>query len=115
MKKLLRAPEYLDHILGAIERVQRYTANVDERGFLLDEMLQDAVVRNVEVIGEAANNIQRVDPSFAVKHNEIPWQVMYTMRNRLTHGYDVIDFQIVWKTIQEDLPLLARLITAIER
>lgn len=113
MKKLLRAPDYLDHILGAIERIQRYTADVDEQGFLLNEMLQDAVVRNVEVIGEAANNIQRVDPLFAEKHNEIPWQVMYTMRNRLTHGYDVIDFQIVWKTIKEDLPLLARLIRAI--
>lgn len=115
MKKLLRAPEYLDHILGAIERVQRYTAGLDEQRFMSDEMLQDAVVRNVEVIGEAANNIQRVDPSFAEKHSEIPWQVMYTMRNRLTHGYDVIDFQIVWKTTQEDFPLLGRLIRAIER
>lgn len=79
---------------------------MDEAHFSASEMIQDAVIRNFEVIGEAANNIQRVAPSFAAAHSEIPWQVMYTMRNRLTHGYDKVDLAVVWQSIQSDLPEL---------
>jgi uncharacterized protein with HEPN domain len=86
MNKALRVPDYLVHMLQAMERIERYTFQLDEVQFSASEMIQDAVIRNFEVIGEAANNIQRVDPSFAAAHSEIPWQVMYTMRNRLTHG-----------------------------
>ena len=112
MKKALRIPDYLEHIIEAIERIQRYTANLTEQAFLKDELIQDAVVRNIEVIGEAAKNIERVDPDFASKHNEVPWQVMYAMRNRLSHGYDTIDYEIVWNLIQNDLPNLHRLVKA---
>ena len=110
MKKALRIPDYLEHIVEAIERVQRYTTSMTEQGFLQDEMTQDAVVRNIEVIGEAAKNIQQVDPDFSSKHAEIPWQVIYAMRNRLSHGYDTIDYEIVWNLIQNDLPNLHRLV-----
>lgn len=112
MKKALRIPDYLEHIIEAIERIQRYTANLTEQAFLNDELIQDAVVRNIEVIGVAAKNIQMVDPSFASTHSEIPWQVMYAMRNRLSHGYDTIDYEIVWNLIQNDLPNLHRLVKA---
>lgn len=104
MNKDYRVTDYLGHILAAIERIERHTANVDELGFLSSELIQDAVIRNLEVIGEAANNIQRADAAFAAAHSEIPWQVMYTMRNRLSHGYDKVDFEMVWKTICNDLP-----------
>ena len=83
MSKALRVPEYLEHILSAIKRIERHVTDVDEFGFLQSELLQDPVVRNIEVIGEAANNIQRVDPNFANAHADVPWQVMYAMRNRL--------------------------------
>ena len=83
MSKALRVPEYLEHILSAIQRIERHVTDVDELGFLQSELLQDAVVRNIEVIGEAANNIQRVDPSFVTANADVPWQVMYAMRNRL--------------------------------
>lgn len=110
MKKVLRAPDYLGHILAAIERIERHTADIDELGFLNSELIQDAVIRNIEIIGEAANNIQRVDPSFAAANGEIPWQVMYAMRNRLSHAYDKVDFEIVWQTICNDLPDLYKLV-----
>ncbi|TYC51422.1 DUF86 domain-containing protein [Zoogloea oleivorans] len=106
MNKALRVPDYLGHILQAIERIDRYTADIDEVGFLSSELVQDAVIRNIEIIGEASNNIQRVAPEFAALHDDIPWQVMYTMRNRVSHGYDKVDLEIVWKTIQGDLPTL---------
>ena len=80
MSKALRVPEYLEHILSAIQRIERHVTDVDELGFLQSELLQDAVVRNIEVIGEAANNIQRVDPNFANAHADVPWQVMYATR-----------------------------------
>ncbi len=112
MNKAMRVPDYLGHILTAIERIERHTADVDEMGFLANELIQDAVIRNIEVIGEAANNIQRVDAEFANVHSEIPFQVMYAMRNRLSHGYDRIDLEMVWKTVCNDLPYLYKLVKA---
>ncbi len=106
MTKALRVPDYLGHILKAIERIDRYTADMGEVAFLNSELVQDAVIRNIEIIGEASNNIRRVDPAFAAQHDDIPWLVMYTMRNRVSHGYDKVDLEIVWKTIQSDLPSL---------
>ncbi|KZC26909.1 HepT-like ribonuclease domain-containing protein [Rhodanobacter denitrificans] len=106
MTKALRVPDYLGHILKAIERIDRYTEDMSEVTFLGNELVQDAVIRNIEIIGEAANNIQRVDAEFAARHEDIPWLVMYTMRNRVSHGYDKVDLEIVWKTIQSDLPSL---------
>ena len=102
----LRVPDYLGHILEAIARIERYTTDMDETAFLNSELVQDAVIRNIEIIGEASNNIQRVAPEFAARHDNIPWLVMYTMRNRVSHGYAKVDLEIVWKTIQRDLPEL---------
>ncbi len=113
MTKALRVPDYLGRILKAIERIDRYTADMDEVAFLNSELVQDAVIRNIEIIGEAANNIQRVATEFAAQHDDIPWQVMYTMRNRVSHGYDKVDLEIVWKTIQGDLPRLYRQVQAL--
>lgn len=77
--------------------------------------MQDAVIRNIEIIGEASNNILRVDPAFALQHDYIPWLVMYTMRNRVTHGNDTVDVEIVWKTIQGDLPVLHKNIAEVRK
>jgi uncharacterized protein with HEPN domain len=114
MNKALRVPDYLGHILQAIERIERHTSDVDVVGFLASELIQDAVIRNLEVIGEAANNIQTADAAFAKEQDEIPWQVMYAMRNRLSHGYDKIDYEMVWKTVCNDLPELYALVKAVE-
>ena len=69
MNKVLRVPDYLDHILRAIERIDRYTADIDELGFLGSELIQDAVIRNIAIIGEASNNILRSAPDFAAQHS----------------------------------------------
>ena len=104
MTKSLRVPDYLGHILNAIERIDRYTADMDGVEFLSNELVQDAVIRNIEIIGEASSNILRTDATFAAQHDDVPWQVLYAMRNRVSHGYDKVDLEIVWKTIQGDLP-----------
>lgn len=112
MKKASRVPDDLGHILEAIERIEAYVSDIDEMSFLSSKLVQDAVIRNIEVIGEASNNILRVAPEFAAEHDEIPWQVMYAMRNRVSHGYDKVDFDMVWKTIHNDLPSLHAQVTA---
>ena len=99
-----RLYDYLTHILHAISRIQSYTDSLDESEFLTDERTQDAVIRNFEVIGEAAKNIERRYPDYAQSHNNIPWRSVYEMRNALAHGYFKIDVEIVWRTIEIDLP-----------
>ncbi|MDD5323134.1 MAG: DUF86 domain-containing protein [Methylococcales bacterium] len=105
-KDFLRIPDYLEHIVEAIEGIQRYVEDMTEVGFLDDEKTQDAVVRNFEIIGEAARNIERYHPAYAEAHPQVPWTFIYAMRNRVGHGYFKVDFELVWKTIHEDLPEL---------
>ncbi len=90
----------------AIERISSYTDDIDEVGFLENEMLQDAVIRNIEIIGEAARNIVRHHPELAGKHPGVPWEDMYWMRNRVSHGYFSIDLEVIWITIKRDIPQL---------
>lgn len=108
-----RLPDYLGHILEAIERIRAYVADVDEVGFLSSKIIQDAVIRNLEVIGEASRNIERVHPEFAAAHPELPLALANDMRNALAHGYFKVDLEIVWKTIQGNLPDLHAQITEV--
>jgi uncharacterized protein with HEPN domain len=102
----LRLPDYLEHILDAIVRIQGYCEYVDEASFLSNPLLQDAVIRNLEIIGEASRNIQRVAPDFVAAHSELPLSFAYDMRNLLAHGYYKVDLRVVWKTLERDLPYL---------
>jgi uncharacterized protein with HEPN domain len=97
---------YLRHILQAIERIQNYTEEFDEVAFLQNEMAQDAVIRNLEIIGEASRNIKQRYPEFAGAHPELPLASAYEMRNVLAHGYFKVDLSVVWKTLEGDLPEL---------
>lgn len=99
----LRIPDYLGHLVEAIERIHQYVSDMDEVAFLADRKTQDAVIRNFEIMGEAARNIERYHAQFAAAHPEVPWSVIYTMRNRVAHGYFKVDLEIVWKTIHTDL------------
>jgi uncharacterized protein with HEPN domain len=76
---------------------------MDEVTSLQDEMAQDAVIRNFEILGEASHNIESHFPDFAATHPELPLAFAYQMRNAVAHGYFKVDFEIVWKTIQNEL------------
>ena len=69
-------------------------------------MIQAAVIRNFEIIGEASKNVERVAPEFVVAHPDLPLAFAYDMRNLLAHGYYRVDVAVVWKTIERDLPYL---------
>lgn len=101
-----RLADYLAHIIEAIGRIESYTAGMAEPEFLNNHMVQDAVIRNFEVIGEASNNINKHYPDFVREHPEMPLAFAYQMRNAVAHGYFTVDFKIVWTTIQNNLPRL---------
>ena len=100
----LRLADYLAHNAEAIERIDRYTEDLGEVAFQNNPLVQDAVIRNIEIIGEASNNIEKHYPDFAVAHPDLPLAFAYQMRNAVAHGYFKVDLDIVWKTIQGDLP-----------
>lgn len=90
-------------ILEALEKIQRYMGDMDFEGFRRDEKTIDAVLRNITVIGEAAKHI----PEEVVTLNPtIPWSKMRGMRDVLVHEYFGVSLEILWQTIQEDLPPL---------
>jgi uncharacterized protein with HEPN domain len=108
-----RLLDYLAHILEAIARIERYVDDLDEVGFLNDELIQDAVIRNLEIIGEASSNIGKHYPEFVEANNDVPFSSAYEMRNALAHGYFKVDLEIVWKTIERDLPELESKVSAL--
>lgn len=108
-----RVPDFLQHIVDAIDKATRYTVAHDEEAFLVNELLQDAVIRNLEIVGEACRNIERHAPGFAAEHPELPLGIAYEMRNVLAHGYFHVDLHLVWQTLQRDLPPLRQQVTAL--
>jgi len=92
----------LSDILDAIEAIETYSvSSYDE--FLEDAKTQDAILYNLIIIGEAANQISE---EFQERHNTIPWSSMIGTRNIIVHGYDQVKLQIVWKILQRDLESL---------
>lgn len=101
-----RRNDYLQHIVDAIDSIQVYTAGMDVDAFIADRKTCDAVIRNIEIIGEACNNVTKHHAAFATEHASVPWGFAYEMRNALSHGYFHVDYAIVWQTVQHDLPHL---------
>ena len=110
-----RVPAYLGHILQAVQRIRQYTDSMTAEAFCNANMVQDAVIRNIEILGEPARNIERYHPEFAASHPEVPWEDIYLMRNRVAHGYFSIDLDIVWRTIQRDLPKLEQQVRELKK
>ncbi len=90
-------------IQNACESIGRYVRNKTRNEFFNDEMAQDAVIRKIEIIGEAAN---RLTGHLKDKFPDLPWDKMRAMRNILIHMYDELEIDIVWDTASKDIPLL---------
>lgn len=94
---------YVLDILIAARHVQEYVSGMDRPSFDQDIKTQDAVIRRIEIIGEAT---RRLSPEFRTAHPDIPWQDMAGMRSRLIHDYDEVSLNLVWDVIQHDIPAL---------
>jgi uncharacterized protein with HEPN domain len=100
----LTAGDFIGHILEAADRVLHYTKGMSREEFFADTLKQDAVIRNVEIIGEATNNLLEVDPGIAGKYPSIPFAQIYGMRNRVAHGYFAVSLSMIWDTVEVDVP-----------
>ncbi len=94
---------YVNDILESIKLIMQYTEGKSEFHFASDLMLQDAVIRRFEIIGEAAGKISE---TFKVNHAYVKWSLMKAMRNKLIHEYFGISAHTIYQTIQNDLPVL---------
>ena len=101
---------YIDHILNSINRILDYISGKDGEAFEADLVTQDAVVRQLEIIGETT---KRVSKELRSEHPDIPWADMAGMRDVLIHDYLDVDFGVVWKTASEDIPQLKTLLIKI--
>jgi uncharacterized protein with HEPN domain len=91
-------------MLEAANKIRKYVQNMDFEAFLSDDKTRDAVIRNFEIIGEAAN---RIHPDFKDTYPEIEWQRIRGFRNRVVHDYFGIDYELVWNIIENYLDLLS--------
>ena len=95
--------DYLDDILDGVEKIKRYTREMTYEEFVDDSKTVDAVLRNFEVIGEAAKN---VPDEIRQEYDDVPWSEMAGMRDKLIHGYASVELQIVWTTIEKEISAL---------
>lgn len=96
---------YLHHIIDSINKIRSYTDGYTFNKFITNEMLVDAILRNFEIIGEASNNL---GDDFKTDHITIDFRSAVSIRNRLIHGYDDVNLEIVWNTIKKDLPKMKK-------
>ena len=103
MSERSRDKNRLEHMLQAIERICRYTKGKNFEDFIADDMMYYAVVKNIEILGEASNMLTE---AFRQAHPKTPWKQVNGMRNYIVHEYFQVDNNVVWDVITNDLPIL---------
>ena len=101
---------FLAHILDSIHLIEEYSINVTPTKFHKNRALQDAIIRRLEIIGEAVKNLPT---SFKTKYPDIPWKQMAGMRDILIHEYFDVDLFLTWKVVKQEIPLIKEKLLAI--
>jgi uncharacterized protein with HEPN domain len=110
MSKKRRDKDFLGDIVEAMELIGLYTKGLTYKKFLTDRKTRDAVVRNFEVMGEAAKNITA---DFKAMHPEVPWKTIAGLRDKLIHFYFGVDYKIVWNIVRKEFPKIIKPVTKI--
>jgi len=102
---------YLKHILDAIHRIEEYVQKIEYRDFIENYLIQDGVIRQIEIIGEAT---KRLSNEIREKYADIPWKDIVGMRNKLIHNYFGVDVDAIWDTVKKDIPVLKKKLMGIK-
>jgi uncharacterized protein with HEPN domain len=102
--------EFVSDIREAMERIQKYISDMSYEMFLQDTKTQDAVIRNIEIIGEAAKNLS---PDFRKKYSHVDWKKIAGMRDKIIHFYFGVKWDIVWAVVKDKIPALIEQINSI--
>jgi len=97
---------YIDDLLTAAAKIQRFTQSITFDSLLIDEMRMAAVEQEIIVIGEAADKLMKIAPEIHQRYPSVAWNQMKGMRNRLVHGYYEVNWEIIWEVIEDDIPIL---------
>ncbi len=98
---------YIEHINLCINKINMYIDGITKQEFLKNELIQDAVIRNIEIIGEATKSLSN---EYKKKNDNIQWKEMAGMRDKLIHHYMGVDIEVVWETINIDLKELQKML-----
>ena len=102
---------FIEHIIDSIEKIEEFIKNIGEDEFNKNTQLQDAVVRRIEIIGEAVKNLPE---DFRERHKNIPWKEIIGTRDKIIHHYFGVNLDIVWSIIKKDIPDLKKKLKKIE-
>ncbi len=111
MKSKKENLDYIEDIIDSIYKLKTFIKGINEEEFIKDHKTNYAVVRCIEIIGEASKNITE---NIKMKYNNIPWDLITDTRNFYAHNYESIDLEIVWKTVNDDIPVLLKNISKIK-
>ena len=103
MAEVKKESVYFQHIMDAIDRIASHLGKLSFSDFMDTSVVQDAVVRQIEILGEAAKHVSE---STRARYPDIPWKVMAGMRDKMIHDYFDVDLSLVWETATDDIPLL---------
>ena len=112
MSKERQLSNFLHDILESIAEIKEFTQGITYEEFVRDKKTQKAVIRNLEIIGEAAN---KIPPQIQKNYSQIPWAEIISMRNKLIHEYFGVDLVIVWQTLEEDMIFLEKIIKKMDK
>lgn len=101
---------FLQHILDSIQRIEEFMQDLDAKNFLKNELVQSAVIRQIEIIGEAAKNLPK---EFTNEHKNVPWSEIVGTRDKMIHHYFGVDVALVYDLTKKEIPELKRKIRKI--